>query len=92
MNRIEQMRALLQQALAPAQVEVQDDSAQHAGHRGAAAGGGHYRVTIVAQAFDGMPLLARHRRIYEALAPMIGAQIHALSIRALAPAETAPDT
>ena len=39
--------------LAPSHLEVIDDSALHAGHSGARAGGGHYRVTVVSAAFEG---------------------------------------
>ena len=35
-----QIEALLRAALSPSRVEVRDDSALHAGHAGAAAGGG----------------------------------------------------
>ena len=45
-----QIRTRLAQ-LQPASVEIADDSAAHAGHAGAASGGGHYTVAIVSD-FD----------------------------------------
>ena len=73
--------------LKPARLELTDDSARHAGHAGAAAGGGHYGLLIVAQEFAGKTMLARHRLVYDALGELMRRQIHALSIRALAPDE-----
>lgn len=75
-------------ALQPTRVEVVDESALHAGHAGAASGGGHYRLTLVAEAFRGRATLARHRMVYEALGPLMQDRIHALAIRALAPEES----
>ena len=81
-----EIRAALEQALAPLSVEVVDDSARHAGHAGAREGG-HYQVTLVASAFAGRPQLERHRMVYSAVAPLMGRGIHALSIVAHAPNE-----
>ena len=74
-------------ALEPSRMELADESALHAGHAGAKAGGGHYRLTIVSHQFSGKNTLARHRMIYAALGPMMQQQIHALAIRAYAPDE-----
>jgi BolA protein len=74
-------------ALAPESLSIEDESAQHVGHEGARGGGGHYRLTIVAQRFAGQPLQARHRMIYEALGPLMRREIHALTISAYAPGE-----
>jgi BolA family transcriptional regulator, general stress-responsive regulator len=82
-----EIRAALEQALAPQSIEVVDDSARHAGHAGAREGG-HYRVTLVASAFAGRPQLERHRMVYSAVAPLMGRGIHALSIIAHAPNES----
>lgn len=74
-------------ALAPQRLEIADDSAKHAGHAGAKEGG-HYRLLIVSPRFAGCATMQRHRLIYEALGPMMRGEIHALSIKALAPDET----
>jgi BolA family transcriptional regulator, general stress-responsive regulator len=73
--------------LAPLALEIHDDSAEHAGHAGAAAGGGHFSVLIVSQAFDGVPRLKRHQTVMARVADLLPHPIHALSIKALAPAE-----
>ncbi len=85
--RVDVIRELLTAAIAPLHLEVVDDSAKHAGHAGAAGGAGHYRVRVLSEKFRGLPVLARHRLVYEALRPMIPDQIHALSIEADAPGE-----
>ncbi|NMF97337.1 BolA family transcriptional regulator [Aromatoleum toluolicum] len=69
--------------LNPLSIEIEDDSALHAGHAGAKSGGGHYRMTMVSDAFIGKNTVARHRLIYGALGELMRTRIHALAIRAL---------
>lgn len=83
----EQLRAALEQALMPRSLEIVDDSASHAGHAGARAGG-HFRVTLVAEAFRGRSRLERHRLVYDAVAPLMRDRVHALNIVARTPDET----
>ncbi len=66
---------------------IDDESHLHAGHAGAASGGGHFRLEIVAPDFKGLNLVARHRAVYAALNRHIPKEIHALTIVALAPDE-----
>jgi BolA protein len=73
--------------LEPESLEILDESAHHVGHAGAKDGGGHFRLVIVSKAFRGKPGQARHRMIYDALAPMMKKEIHALAIKAYAPEE-----
>ncbi|MBB3825728.1 BolA family protein [Xanthomonas arboricola] len=87
MSRVERIRAAVQAALAPTELEVVDDSHRHAGHAGARDGRGHFNVRVVSAAFVGKPPLARHRAVYAAVGEMMQADIHALSIEALAPGE-----
>ena len=82
-----QLRSALEQAFAPAVLEILDDSAAHAGHPGASAGG-HYRVTLVAEAFRGRSRLERHRLVYAAVAPLFQGAVHALNIVARTPEES----
>lgn len=82
----ERMRTRLAE-LAPESIDILDESQKHAGHAGARDGGGHYELVIVSPRFSGATRQARHRMIYAALAPMMGREIHALSIRAFAPNE-----
>ena len=83
---IGQLRAALEAALAPVSLEIVDDSARHAGHAGARSGG-HFHVTLVAEAFRGRSALERHRLVYAAAGPLMHSGIHALNIIARAPGE-----
>lgn len=87
MHTVDLIREKLTNTLAPLALEIEDDSAKHRGHAGAAAGGGHYGVYVVSAAFEGKNLVARHRLVYEALAEEMKGSIHALALRTLAPAE-----
>jgi BolA protein len=86
-TRPERIRAMLNDALQPTALELVDESALHAGHAGAASGGGHYRLRIVSDKFDGLKLVMRHRLVYDAVHTMMHAEIHALAITALTPSE-----
>ena len=70
----------------PVLLELVDESHKHAGHPGARAGGGHFVVTVVSDAFAGKTPLQRHRMVYDALGDLMKTEIHALSISAHAPA------
>ena len=72
----------LRNALSVDSIEIVDESHLHVGHPGAASGGGHFQVTIVADNFDGLNTVARHRLIYDALGDAMQTEIHALSIKA----------
>ena len=86
MAMAEKIRAALEKAFAPTQLEVVDDSAKHAGHVGARAGGeSHFTVRIVSEKFVGLSRVARHRAIYAVLQPMFDAGLHALAIDAKTP-------
>jgi BolA protein len=87
MDRLQLIENRLRERLAAESLEVTDDSAQHAGHPGARGGGGHYTVTVVSARFRGLGPLERHRLVYEALGDLMHQEIHALSVRALAPEE-----
>jgi BolA family transcriptional regulator, general stress-responsive regulator len=86
-DRVERIRQSLTAALAPSELDVGDDSHLHAGHAGAASGGGHYRVKIVSERFEGVRLVMRHRLVYDAVQGMMHTDIHALAITAIAPSE-----
>ena len=82
-----QIEAALRAALAPSELEVQDDSHLHAGHAGAREGR-HYTVRVTSEAFAGCSRVARHRLVYDALASLMPRGVHALAIQARTPGET----
>lgn len=78
----------LEQALAPDQLVVIDESHRHAGHTGARPSGEtHFRVEIVSAAFDGKSRLERQRLVYEILSKELEGGVHALSVTARTLAE-----
>jgi BolA protein len=88
LERTERLRERLQEQLQPSALEIIDESAKHAGHTGAASGGGHFIVNIVAEVFRGNNPLQRHRLVYAAVGDMMQQEIHALSINARTPEES----
>lgn len=84
----ETIRDKLTAAFAPLRLEVEDDSARHAGHAGAQPGGeSHFNVVIESEAFRGVGKIARQRLVYRALADELAGPVHALAVKALAPGE-----
>ncbi len=81
-----EIEARLHAALQPLRLQVRDDSHLHAGHAGAREGG-HFQVLVVSERFAGLPRLARHRLVYDALGPLPALGVHALAIDARAPEE-----
>ena len=85
MTLIEEITLRLQ-SLAPSTMNIDDESAMHAGHAGNK-GGSHFKLTMTSSHFCGKSQIMRHRLIYQILADLIPSKIHALSIHALAPDE-----
>ena len=86
-DRMKWFQEDLSKAFAIQNLVIEDESHLHAGHAGAASGGGHFRVSIITPDFHGMSLVARHRAIYSALNRHIPKEIHALTIVAQTPEE-----
>lgn len=86
-QRLDAIKNKLQATFATTECLLQDDSARHAGHAGAASGGGHYTLRIVSRDFEGLGRLSRHRLVYDCLLELMHSDIHALAITALAPSE-----
>jgi BolA protein len=86
-ERMQRIKNRIETALAPTEITLHDDSAMHAGHAGAASGGGHYNLRVVSSRFEGLRLVMRHRLVYDSVHDMMHTEIHALAIVALAPSE-----
>ena len=84
--RVERIREALA-ALQPVRLDIRDDSAKHAGHAGARDGRGHFSVVIVSAAFECLPLIQRHKRVYAAMGTLMDTDVHALAIIAKTPVE-----
>jgi BolA protein len=87
-ERITLFEADLRSAFKVMLLNIEDESHLHAGHAGAASGGGHFKLTIVAPEFEGMSKVSRHRAIYSALNKHFPIAIHALTILAFTPSES----
>ncbi|MBT3706368.1 MAG: BolA family transcriptional regulator [Proteobacteria bacterium] len=83
----DQIHQRLMENLGAESVEIEDQSHLHAGHAGAASGGGHYDVIVISSAFNDLNTLGRHRLIYRAVDDLMKKEIHALSIQAFSPDE-----
>ncbi len=89
------IREKLTTALSPTRLELEDDSARHAGHHheggmDAKPGGeSHFNLTVVSEAFEGEARVQRQRMINSLLRDELAGPVHALSIKALTPAEDA---
>jgi BolA protein len=81
-----QLEDCLREKLQPQQLEVLDESAQHAGHAGSdgSGSGTHFRVRIASQLFTGKSRVARHRLVYDALQEFMARGLHALAIETIA--------
>ena len=63
-------------------IEIVDQSHQHAGHS-QNAGGGHYKAIIISDDFQDKSLIERHRMVYDALGDLMQNEIHAFSMNTL---------
>jgi BolA protein len=71
----------LEREFSPSELQVIDESLQHAGHSGSRPSGEtHFRIHIRAAAFKGKSRIERHRMIHLALAEELAGGVHALAI------------
>ena len=77
----------MKEALGAVFVEVIDESWKHAGHAGAASGGGHFILQVISDRFEGISPMDRNRLVFSTLKEEMGKEIHALSIKAATPNE-----
>ena len=86
-TRSERLQIAINDHFGDCECQIQDDSAAHAGHAGAASGASHFTLTLISDKFEGLNRVSRHRLVYDAVGEMMHAEIHALVIHALAPSE-----
>ena len=84
----ETLRKKIGEALRPTRLDIEDDSARHAGHAGASdIGETHFNILVASEAFAGLGRVQRQRLVYAAVAEELAGPVHALSIKAIAPGE-----
>ena len=71
-------------------LKIVDESHKHAGH--AQSTGGHFKLLIISNYFEGKSLIDRHKAVYSAMGRMMKNEIHALSIKAVTPSEIDPNS
>ncbi|RZJ32198.1 MAG: BolA family transcriptional regulator [Brevundimonas sp.] len=87
------IRQKLSAGLSPERLEIEDDSWRHAGHHheggmDARPGGeSHFNLLVVSPAFEGQGRVQRQRAVNALLREELAGPVHALSIKALTPAE-----
>ena len=87
------IREKLMAGLSPERLVIEDDSARHAGHHheggmdGQPGGESHFNLTVVAASFEGQGRVQRQRAINDLLRAELAGPVHALSVKALTPAE-----
>lgn len=86
----EQIERKMRTELEAVHVEVEDDTWKHIGHAGAATGGGHFILVVVSPRFEGVNSLDRRRLVFSTLNTEMKGDIHALTVRAVAPSEWPP--
>ena len=64
------------------EIEIIDQSADHANHPGNS-GGGHYKALIISNDFNDKTLVERHQMIYKALGELMTNEIHAFSMKTM---------
>ena len=78
----------LAKAFSPVELEVLNESDQHAHHASSpGTGESHFRVRIIAEVFENKNRLERHRMVNEVLSEELAGPVHALAISAHSPSE-----
>ena len=80
----EKIATKLGEGLLPVHLEVINESHMHSVAPGSET---HFKVLVVSEAFEGLGLVDRHRRVNELLRDELGGGVHALSIRAMTPSQ-----
>lgn len=78
-----QIELKINSELTPQLLEIENESHKHSGNSNTS----HFRLVIVASAFDGLRLIARHRKVNAILAQELANEIHALALHTFTPQE-----
>lgn len=77
MTIAETIQSKLQSGLSPAHLEVINESGNHNVPKGSES---HFKVVVVSTAFEGKPVLHRHRMVYALLSQELAGAVHALAL------------
>ncbi len=84
MDRKTTIERKLADAFSPVHLEVEDESRMHSVPEGAQS---HFKVTLVSEAFAGLPLVKRHREVNRVLSDLFAEGLHALALHTFTPEE-----
>ena len=87
-SRYERIERTLRESLSPDVLEIENESKNHNVPKGSQT---HFKVVVVARAFEGLSRVERHQLVYKVLADELAHGLHALSIVSKSPAEWAKD-
>lgn len=79
------LRTKLQVEFSPQFLEIENESHNHGGSSTTS----HFRVVLVTEIFEGLRLIARHRKINTVLSHELANDIHALALHTFTPKEWA---
>lgn len=88
MTRQERIQEKLSQGLEATHLVVENESHMHSVPKGSET---HFKVLVVSPAFEGLGTVDRHRRVHGLLSDELRSGLHALTLRALTPAQWAAD-
>jgi BolA protein len=88
MTIFERISQKIAAAFPGAVVYLEDQSARHAGHAGAAPGGEtHFLLEVTSESFEGVSRVERQRMVHAVLKEELAERVHALSLSLKTPAE-----
>lgn len=78
---IDLVKRTLETQFSPSNLQINDESAAHAGHVGAQGGMKHLSISISSNVLDNLSKVLAHKAIYESLGTLMQTDIHALRIK-----------
>ncbi len=85
----ERMESKLRAELTPKSMTLTNVSYQHHGHAGSpGTGESHFELSLVAERFEGMSRIQRHKLVYKIVGEEMDGPVHALQLTLLAPSES----
>ncbi|HTQ99359.1 MAG TPA: BolA family protein [Candidatus Acidoferrum sp.] len=83
MSVADRITSKVRQALGPELLQLDNESHMHAGPRTDS----HFKLVVVATAFEGLSKVRRHQRLYQLLNEELEGPVHALALHLYTPAE-----
>ncbi|MEC7986717.1 MAG: BolA family protein [Myxococcota bacterium] len=85
MSRKRRIEELLTEVFSPTELVVEDFSHQHSTAEGSES---HIEVYIISEAFNGLSMVQKHRKMYQVLQDEMNSGLHALKLQVMGTAES----